>query len=198
MGSGQPCGALVCLQLFKEHFAEAHRASSHALRPAPAPMGGPVRVHEGVTYAFPKGDGAFMEATCGLSVCLFMPPASIGGCFAFDLQKLAPRELRFGVRSLGRGSPRHRLAAVRVSFGALDGTCVRYRLARALTADESLATDALVEGATPPAVRVDPSFLAPVLVLNPAPAGSRLGKPWELKVTVELTFDCGAAWRSTP
>ena len=111
---------------------------------------------------------------------------AVGSCYALDLQKTGPRELRFGVRQLGRGPPHHRLASVKVGFGAADGFCFQHPLARALAADERLEDAALCMG-TPPAVgRVDPAFLAPVLVCRagtPPPEN-----PWLLEITLTLVF----------
>ena len=134
-------------------------------------------------YSFQRGDASWF-IYAGLDPYLFQPV--IGGCFALDFQKIGAGELRFGVRQLGRGPPRHRLASVKVRFGVEAGTHVQYLLSRALTAEERLADDALCAGRPSAVARVDPAFLAPALVLSsdvPLPE-----KPWDLKISVSLVF----------
>ena len=111
---------------------------------------------------------------------------AVGGCFALNLQTISASELRFGVRQLGRGPPRHRLASVKVSFGPADGTCFHVVLSRALAADERLGDDALCAG-TPPAVMcVGPAFLAHALVRRPGTPPPE--NPWLLPITLTLVF----------
>ena len=61
------------------------------------------------TYAA-KERGWFVSP--GFTPVLFK--TALGGCFAFDLWKFGPRDVRFGVRQLGRGPPRHRLTSLKV------------------------------------------------------------------------------------
>ena len=110
----------------------------------------------------------------------------VGGRYFLDIQKIGDSELRFGVRQLGRGPSRHRLASAAVRFGPADGTCFQYPLSRALAADERLLDDALCAGTPPAVVRVDPALLAPALVLSPALP--RPPYPWKLIVSVTLVF----------
>ena len=181
---GQRCAASVCLEKMAAHYKEAHGAQI---------FGGPFKakilddgsavVQHTQNIVFPSnGEGWFFGT--GNYPSVFR--TAVGGCFALDLQKIGPKDLRFCVRLLGRGPQRHRLAPVKVSFGDADGVCFQYLLSRALAADERLGDDALCAG-TPPAVgRVDPEFLRPAMVL-------RLGtppqeKPWELVITSTLVF----------
>ena len=90
------------------------------------------------------------------------------------------------MRQLGRGPPRHRLASVKVSFGAADGVCFQYPLSRALAADELIGDAALRAGAPPAVGRVDPAFLAPALVLLPGTPPPE--KPWQLVMSFSLVF----------
>ena len=182
---GEPCSASICLEKMAAHYKEAHGAFTcggtfkakildDGSKIAQMPLG---------YYFNNNGEGWFFRSR--ITPAVFR--TAIGGCYALDLQKNGPRELRFGVRQLGRGPPRHRLASVKVSFGPADGTCFQYVLSRALAADERLGDDALCAG-TPPAVgRVDPEFLRTALVLRPGLPG----KPWRLAITLSLVFQVG-------
>ena len=90
----------------------------------------------------------------------------IGGCFSFEFERTGANEIRFGVRQLGRGPPRHRLASVMVRFGPADGLCVQFPLSRVLTAEEHLRNDALCAGTPPAVMRVDPIVLSPTLAIE--------------------------------
>ena len=184
---GQPCAASVRLEQMAAHYEVAHGASIYAgLCNAKILDDGSKIVQHTQTHSFPNNSAGWFVYS-GLIPAVFR--TAFGGCFALDLQCIGASELRFGVRQLGRGPPRHRLASVKVSFGPADGMCVQYPLSRALAADERLGDDALCAG-TPPAVgRVDPALLAPTLVLWPGTPVP--GKPWELVVTATLVF--GAA-----
>ena len=167
------------------HYEEAHGAEIRG-RPCSAKVldDGSKVVQYILTYSFSDNGEGWIDC-CGLDLNVFR--TAVGGCFALDLRKVGPRELRFGVRQLGRGPPRHRLASVMVRFGPVDDTCFQYRLSRALAADERLGDDALCAG-TPPAVgRVDPEFLRTALVLRPGLPG----KPWRLAITLSLVFQVG-------
>ena len=134
-------------------------------------------------YSYRNNDaGWFVYA--GLVPAVFR--TAVGGCYALDLKKIGASELRFGVRQLGRGPLRHRLASVKVSFGETDGTCFQYSLSRALAADERLEDDDLCAGSSPAVVRVDPAFLTPALVLDTGVP--QLEEPWWLTITVSLVF----------
>ena len=133
-----------------------------------------------------NGKGWFVYS--GLDPAVFS--TAVGGCFALDLQRINDNELRFGVRQLGRGPPRHRLSSVTVRFGPADGNCVQYVLSRALASDERIRDAALCAGTPPVVRRVDPAFLAPALVRR---SGTPLGdpppeKPWKLEIMVSLVF----------
>ena len=167
------------------HYEEAHGAEIRG-RPCSAKVldDGSKVVQYILTYSFSdNGEGWF--DCCGLDLNVFR--TAVGGCFALDLRKVGPRELRFGVRQLGRGPPRHRLASVKLSFGPANGLCVQYPLSRALAADERLGDAALCVGTPPAVVRVDPAFLAPTLVLDAS--DPRPERPWDLKVATTLVFE---------
>ena len=192
--AGRPCAASVCLEQMAAHYKEAHGATirrgpfkakvlDDGSKIAQMPLG----------YTFSNnGEGWF--AYSGLDPPVFR--TAVGGCYAFDLQRISASELRFGLRQLGRGPPRHRLASVKVSFGSADGICFQYPLSRALAADERLEDDALSAGTTPVVMCVDPAFLARALVPDasvPRPKG-----PWELSIVLTLLFHACPASFSVP
>ena len=178
---GEPCEASVCLGRMAAHYEEAHGAEmvggSRDLRILDD---GSKSVEMMQDADFPhNGKGWF--ACSGLGLKVLQP--TIGGSYTLDFQRIGANELRFAVRQLGRGPPRHRLASVKLSFGPANGLCVQYPLSRALAADERLGDVALCAG-TPPAVgRVDPALLAPALVHKPGTP-----RPWYLAVTSTLVF----------
>ena len=182
--SGVTCAASVCLEKMAAHYEEAHDAEIRggSFNAKVLDDGSKVARMQ-LNYDFPNnGEGWFAES--GLKPVVF--GTAVGGRYALDLQRFSARELRFGVRQLGRGPPRHRLASVKVSFGSADGMCVQYSLSRALAANERLG-DAALCGGTPPVVgRVDPAFLAPALVLNRTVPIA--GRPWELAISFSLVF----------
>ena len=183
--SGQLCGASVCLDKMAPHYEATHKANvDEGPYCAKILDDGSASVHMIKKYSFPENGEGWFSSYSGIDPVVSR--TAVGGCFAFDLQKTSPSELRFGVRQLGRGPSRHRLASVTVRFGPAEGTCVQFALSRALAADERLGDAALCAG-TPPAVgRVEPAFLAPTLVLQtgtPPPE-----KPWQLAITVTLVF----------
>ena len=184
MSGGQPCKASVCLDKMAAHYKEAHRAKIFD-GPFNAKVldDGSKVAQMPINYFFPNNvDGWFVYSR--LTPTVFS--TAVGGRYALDIQRIGASELRFGVRQLGRGPPRHQLSSVKVSFGPADGMCVQYRLSRALAADERLGDDALCAG-TPPAVgRVDPAVLAPALVLKPGASPSE--RPWQLAITLTLAF----------
>ena len=182
---GLPCFSGGRLENMAAHFTEAHGAEI---------IGGPFLAqvlddgskivrHTQVLPPFSRNSGAWFSCA-GNSPFLFR--TALGGCFAFDLQKVGPDELRFGVRRLGRGPLRHRLASVSVSFGAAGGTCIQFALSRALAADERLGDDALCAGVPPAVGRVTPALLAPTLAR--VLAASSPERRWELAVTFSLVF----------
>ena len=182
--AGPPCAASVCLEKMTAHYKEAHKAETEAtFINADVLIDGSKVIAVTVNYSFPKSDqGWFIYR--GIKPNILKPV--IGGCFAFDIQKFSASELRFGVRQLGHGPPRHRLASAKVRFGIEAGAHFQYILPRALTAEERLADDTLCAGTPPAVVRVDPAFLAPALVLSstvPAPE-----KPWRLDISVTFVF----------
>ena len=182
--AGGPCAASVCLWKMAAHYEEAHDAEI---------CGGPFKakilddgsrvVQHTQTFSFLKNGKGWFDYP-GLTSGVFR--TAVGGCFALDLQKVGAKELRFGVRQLGCGPPRHRLSSLKVSFGAADGLCVLYPLSRALAADERLGDDALCAGMLPAVGHIDPALLAPTLALKlgtPPPE-----RPWELAVALTLVF----------
>ena len=183
-----PCAASVCQENLAAHYEEAHQGSkTRSVRPVTTRtlFDGSRSATKALTYSFRKNDGGWFENSAGLAPYVFK--TAIGGCYALDLQNVGGKEMRFGVRQLGRGPPRHRLASVKVSFGSADGTCVQYHLSRVLAADERLGDAALCAGTPPAVVRVDPAFLAPTLVLDAS--DPRLERPWDLKVATTLVFE---------
>ena len=182
---GQPCAASVCLEQMAAHYKEAHNAKI---------IGGPfiakilddgskiVQMPLRFNFQNNGGNGCFVRSGILSAAC----QTAVGSCYALDLQRISASELRFGVRQLGRGPPRHRLASVKVSFGPADGTCFHVVLSRALAADERLGDDALCAG-TPPAVMcVGPAFLAHALVRRPGTPPPE--NPWLLPITLTLVF----------
>ena len=134
--------------------------------------------------AFPANGDGFLNNSVGNFPHVSRTP--LGGCYAFELQKISAKDVRFCLRQLGRDPPCHRLASLKVSFGAADGNCFQYVLSRALAAEERMS-DAALRAGTPPAVgRVDPAVLAPTLVLVPGTPPP--GKPWQLAITSTLVF----------
>jgi len=186
--AGRHCAAGVCLEKMAAHYAEAHEATLCRGRFAAKVLDdGSKRVQIVRSVEFPENGEGWFAQYAGLTPYVFRTAVG-GGCFAFDLQKTGPGELRFGVRQLGRGPSRHRLASVTVRFGPAEGTCVQFALSRALAADERLGDDALCECAgTPPAVeRVDAALLS--RFLRPALAPSDSEAPWELAIAVSLVL----------
>ena len=182
---GEVCAASVCLEKMVAHFKEAHGAFI---------CGGPFKMKfldDGSKsfqmtqlMEFPTNGDGFLIDTLGNFPRVSKTP--LGGSFAFELQRFGPKDFRFCVRQLGHGPPRHRLASLKVTFGAADGNCFQYVLSRALAAEERMSDAALRVG-TPPAVgRVDPAVLAPTLVLVPNIPPP--GKSWQLAITSTLVF----------
>ena len=177
----------MCLEKMAVHYVERHGAKKPRARlTAKVLDDGSKSVQETFAYSLLRND-EYWFISAGLTPYLFK--TVIGGCYAFDLQRAGPnlKELRFAVRQLDRGPPRHRLASVKVRFGPADGMCVQYPLLRALAADERLENSAMCAGAPPVVGRVDPTFLAPALV--PIPIVPRPAEPWSLKVSVDLVFE---------
>ena len=182
-----PCAASVCLENLAAHYEEAHQGSkTRSVRPVTTRtlFDGSRSATKALTYSFRKNDGGWFENSAGLAPYVFK--TAIGGCYALDLQNVGGKEMRFGVRQLGRGPPRHRLASVKVSFGTMEGTFLQYLLSRALAADERLGDAALCAGTLPAVGRVDPTILAPTLVLKPGTPPQE--KSWQLFVTSTLVF----------
>ena len=183
-GDVQPCAASVCLEKMVAHYEEAHGAEifSGPFNVKILDDGSKV-IQTTLLYTFQdNGEGWFAHSR--LKSSFFR--TAVGGCFALNLQTISASELRFGVRQLGRGPPRHRLASVKVSFGTMEGTFLQYLLSRALAADERLGDAALCAGTLPAVGRVDPTILAPTLVLKPGTPPQE--KSWQLFVTSTLVF----------
>ena len=180
--NGQPCAASVCLEQMAAHYKEAHDAETDFGYDAKINDDGSKLVQFSQNYIFPNNKGVFLDSR--LCPTIFKPV--VGGCYVLDLIKIGPKELRFGVRQLGRGPSRHRLASATVRFGPADGKCFQFPLSRALAADERVRDAALRVG-TPPAVEsIDPAFLARALVFDTSVP--RPDEPWELEVSVSLVF----------
>ena len=176
----------MCLEKMAAHYVERHGAKKPRARlTAKVLDDGSKSVQETFAYSLLRND-EYWFISAGLTPYLFK--TVIGGCYAFDLQRAGPnlKELRFAVRQLDRGPPRHRLASVKVRFGPADGMCVQYPLLRALAADERLENSAMCAGAPPVVGRVDPALLAPTLVLKPGNPPPE--EPWELSITSTLLF----------
>ena len=187
--AGQLCGTAVSLEKMAAHYEAAHKATMD-VGPFKAKIldDGSKIVQVSLISSY-AGNGEGWFAYSGLTPVVSR--TAVGGCFAFDLQMTGHRELRFGVRHVGRGPPRHRLASVTVRFGPADGANFTFALSRALAADERLGDDALCAGAPPAVGRVDPAILAPTLVRDQATPPPE--KPWELTVTVTLVFQVARA-----
>ena len=183
--AGPPCAASVCLEKMAAHYKEAHGAIERdTLVDADVLGDGSKRVLLTLNYSFPKiGDGWFIYD--GFTNNIFKPV--FGGCFNLEIRKFGANELRFGVRQLGRGPPRHRLASVKVRFGHEAGAHFQYILPRALTAEERLADDALSAGRPPAVARVDPDLLATAMVLSSALPPPK--DPWDLELSTTLVFE---------
>ena len=186
--AGEPCAARVCLEKMAAHYMGAHEAEmaggAHSW-PCPAKIldDGSKVVLERLLYTFPN-NGAGWFVYSALNPAIFR--TVIGGLYALDLQRFNASELRFGVRQLSLDPPRHRLASMKVSFGAADGICFQYPLSRALAADERLEDDALCASTPPVVMCVDPAFLAPALVLRPGTPPPE--DAWGLTITLSLVF----------
>ena len=185
MEGGETCAASVCPEKMAAHYEEAHDATIFD-GPFKAKVldDGSKIVQMPLPYFFQNKEDDEWFTYSFYSLCIFS--TAFGGCFVLDLQCFSDSELRFGVRQLGRGPPRHRLASIMVRFGTLDGACHQYLLSRALAADERLGDDALCAGTPPVVGRVDPALLAPTLVLKPGNPPPE--EPWELSITSTLLF----------